>query len=65
MQLFLQNVPAYRILQFSGGGGAGEVHFCYLYFCGVLLKGSMGQTQASRPAAEGAGATGNVHPDTN
>lgn len=43
----------------SGGEEGGDVRFCYLYFCGVLL------TQASRPVAEGAGATGNVHPDTN
>lgn len=43
----------------SGGEEGGDVRFCYLYFCGVLL------TQASRPVAEGARATGNVHPDTN
>ena len=40
-------------------GEEGEARFCYLYFCGVLL------TQASRPTAEGTGATGKVHPDTN
>lgn len=61
MLLFLQNTPTYRVLHSLAGQGRGgrDVCFCYLYFCGVLL------TQASRPAAEGAGATGNVHPDTN